>query len=85
MLMTFMSLKHETSVTFGADFGMVLLNCPEFLTLNPKVINDRKKAFIGWDFDGENLGNIIRNSPEAFLNNHYDDMEQGFEKNNLKE
>lgn len=72
---TFMALKQETGITFGADLGMVLTNCPEFITLDPKFINDRKNSFIGWGFDGEELGNIIRYTPNAFLNNNYDDIE----------
>jgi hypothetical protein len=53
----------------------VLANCPEFLTLDPRVINDRKNSFIGWDFDGEIMGNLIRYSPNAFLNDNYDEVE----------
>ena len=50
------SNEHETGITFGNDLGVLLLKCPEFITLNPNVINDRKKSFTGWGFDGPDLG-----------------------------
>ena len=53
---TFMSIKQETGITFGNDLGILLLKCPEFITLDPKIVNDRKKSFIGWGFDGPDLG-----------------------------
>ena len=68
-------LKGETGITFGHDLGTVLKNCPEFLTLHPDLILDRKKSFIGWGFDGDDLGNIIRYAPNALLDDNYDDTE----------
>ena len=75
ILTSFLALKQETGITFGTDLGSVLTNCPDFLALDPAIINDRKNSFIGWDFDGEVLGDVIRNSPNAFLSNDYDDIE----------
>lgn len=69
------ALKNETGITFGNDLGNVLMNCPEYITLSPKVIRDRRESFIGWDFDGHVLGDIIRFCPEAFLESDYDKME----------
>jgi len=69
------ALKNETGITFGNDLGNVLMNCPEYITLSPKIIRDRRESFIGWDFDGHVLGDIIRFCPEAFLESDYDKME----------
>ena len=58
----------------------VIKNCPELLTLDPEVAMDRKNSFIGWGFDGHDFGNIIRYSPEAFLDNNYDHTENKIRK-----
>ena len=45
------------------------------MTLEPEIAFDRKNSFIGWGFEGHNLGNIIRYSPNAFLDDNADTTE----------
>ena len=75
ILESLQTLKVDTGITFGCDLGATLRNCPELMTLEPEIAFDRKKSFIGWGFEGHNLGNIIRYSPNAFLDDNADATE----------
>ena len=75
ILESLQTLKVDTGITFGCDLGSTLRNCPELMTLEPEIAFDRKKSFIGWGFEGHNLGNIIRFSPNAFLDDNADTTE----------
>ena len=75
ILESLQTLKVDTGITFGCDLGATLRNCPELMTLEPEIAFDRKNSFIGWGFEGHNLGNIIRYSPNAFLDDNADATE----------
>jgi len=75
ILESLQTLKVDTGITFGCDLGATLRNCPELMTLEPEIAFDRQKSFIGWGFEGHNLGNIIRYSPNAFLDDNADATE----------